>query len=408
MKVLQINSVCGYGSTGRIVISLYNEIVNNGSECLIAYGRKEEPSGYNTYKIGNKLDNYMHVFKTRVFDKHGLGSRKPTLKVIEKIKQYNPDIIHLHNIHGYYLNIAILFDFLKECGKPIVWTLHDCWAFTGHCAYFTKEKCDKWKVNCKNCVEKKLYPASVMLDNSKNNYRVKKDLFTNLQQLTLVTPSQWLANLLRESFLKEYDIQVINNGINLDVFKFNENNFKTKNNIKEKYVILGVASQWDERKGLLYFESINRKLDNRFKIVLVGLTEKQKNNLPEGILGITRTNNVEELVEIYSAADVFVNPTLEDNFPTTNLEAMACGTPVITFDTGGSGESITPLTGFVVKYGDIDSITSILDNLEFKKIKSKDCEERAKSYSDKSKFKDYIKLYDDLLKDKGKKICANI
>lgn len=407
MKVLQINSVCGYGSTGRIVISLYNEVVNSGSECLIAYGRKEEPQGYNTYKIGNKLDNCMHVFKTRVFDKHGLGSRKPTLKLIEKIKQYNPDIIHLHNIHGYYLNILVLFDFFKEYGKPIVWTLHDCWAFTGHCSHFTKAKCDKWKINCKNCVEKKSYPKSMILDNSENNYIIKKNLFRNLQQLTLITPSQWLANLLRESFLKEYDIQVINNGINLEVFKFNENNFKITNNIEDKYMILGVASQWNERKGLLYFEYINRKLDNRFKIVLVGLTEEQKNNLPEGIIGITRTNNVQELVEIYSAADVFVNPTLEDNFPTTNLEAMACGTPVITFDTGGSGESITPLTGFVVGYGDIESIISILDSLEFKKIKSKDCEERAKLYSDKLKFKDYIKLYDDLLKDKGKQICAN-
>lgn len=404
MKVLQINSVCGYGSTGRIVISLYNEVVNNNSECLIAYGRKDEPLGYNTYKIGSKLDNYVHVFKTRIFDKHGLGSRKPTLELIDKIKQYNPDVIHLHNIHGYYINIVILFNFLKQYGKPIVWTLHDCWPFTGHCTYFTKVKCDKWKNKCRNCVQKKVYPASIVLDNSTNNYILKKDLFTNLQNVTLITPSKWLANLVKESFLKEYDVQVINNGIDLEVFQFNHNNFKIKNKIEDKYMILGVASQWNERKGLSYFLDINRKLDDRFKIVIVGLTEKQKKNLPDEILGITRTNNVKELVEIYSAADVFVNPTLEDNFPTTNLEAMACGTPVITFNTGGSGESITPYTGFVVEYGDINNIISILNNLEFKNIKPEDCEKQAKLYSDKLKFKKYIKLYDDLLKCKGKEV----
>lgn len=403
MKVLQINSVCGYGSTGRIVVSLYNELINTDSECLIAYGRKDEPLGYNTYKIGNKLDNYMHVFKTRIFDKHGLGSKKATLELIKKIKEYNPDIIHLHNVHGYYINLIILFEFLKQYEKPIVWTLHDCWAFTGHCAHFTKSKCDKWKSKCKNCVEKNSYPSSIMKDNSTNNYIIKKNLFTKLKNVTIVTPSKWLANLVKESFLKEYDVKVINNGIDLDLFKFKQNDFKIKNKIEDKFLILGVASQWDERKGLSYFLDLNEKLDGRFKIVLVGLTEKQKNNLPKKILGITRTNNIDELAKIYSAADVFVNPTLEDNFPTTNLEAMACGTPVITFNTGGSGESITSLTGFVVEYGDINSIISILNNLEFKKIKSKDCEDRAMLYSDKLKFKDYIKLYNDLLKCKGKK-----
>ena len=398
MKVLQINSVCGYGSTGRIAVSLYNEINKNGGECLIAYGRKEAPTDYNTYKIGTNLDNYIHVAKTRFFDKHGLGSKKPTLKLIEKIKQYNLDIIHLHNIHGYYVNMELLFEFLEDYAKPVLWTFHDCWSFTGHCAYFTKQECYKWKNQCMNCPQKKSYPSSLLLDNSKNNYLIKKRLFTNIKNLTIVTPSNWLANIVKQSFFKEYPVQVINNGINLKVFNFRKNNFKKNNNIEQKYVILGVASEWDERKGIYYFLKMQKELDDRFKIVLVGLNQKQKKELPNEILGITRTNDINELVEIYSAADVFVNPTLEDNFPTTNLEALACGLPVITFDTGGSGESIDSSTGFVVDTGDISSVISIIKNLKFKNIKSQDCINRAKLYSDELKFKEYIELYKSLSK----------
>ena len=395
MKILQINSVCGVGSTGRIAIDLYKVLEEQGHECKIAYGRGTAPEGIDSIKIGSNLDNYTHVFKTRVFDKHGFGSVNATKKFIEEVKEYDPDIIHLHNIHGYYINIEILFNYLKEANKPVVWTLHDCWAFTGHCAYFDYAGCDKWKSGCKKCPQKQGYPASNILDNSKFNYENKKELFTSVKNMTIVTPSKWLANLVKESFLGKYPVEVINNGIDLSVFKPTESNFKERYNLHNKFVVLGVASVWEERKGLKYFIELSKELSDDYKVVIVGVNEKQKKQLPENIIAITRTNNVKELVEIYTSADVFVNPTLEDNFPTTNLEAIACGTPVITFNTGGSAESIDNFIGIITKDKSVKSLITDIDysrskistnGFEFLKI------DKVK-YDKKIKFIEYINLY---------------
>lgn len=393
MKVLQINSVCGVGSTGRIATDLYKVLEVQGNKCKIAYGRGTAPEGIDSIKIGSNLDNYYHVFKTRVFDKHGFGSVNATKKFIEEVKEYDPDIIHLHNIHGYYINIEILFNYLKEANKPVVWTLHDCWAFTGHCAYFDYVGCEKWKNGCSNCQQKGSYPNSKVADNSRWNYEKKKELFTSVKNMSIITPSKWLANLVKESFLGKYNIEVINNGIDLDVFKPTESNFREKYNLQDKFIVLGVASVWEERKGLKYFIELSKMLDNKYKIVIVGVNEKQKEGLPDNIISITRTNNVKELSEIYTAADVFVNPTLEDNFPTTNLESIACGTPVITFDTGGSPECIDNENGIVVKKGDIDglykAIYSISKNSldKYKNIKIYDL------FNKQIVFNDYIKIY---------------
>lgn len=349
LKILQINSVCGFGSTGRIATDLYKVIEEQGHECVIAYGRGKAPEGFKTIKIGNSFDNYMHVAKTRVLDKHGFGSIGATNKFIKEVKKYNPDVIHLHNIHGYYINIELLFNYLKESGKRVIWTLHDCWAFTGHCAYFDYVGCDKWRNRCDECTQQKEYPASNFSDNSRWNYEKKKKLFTSMDQdkLTIVTPSNWLAGLVKESYLKKYKVEVIHNGIDLDVFKPIESDFREKYNIGNKKIILGVASYWDRRKGLNYFVDLSKELDDNYQIVVVGVSEKQKKELPKNIIAITRTNNVNELVEIYSTADIFFNPTLEDNFPTTNLEALACGIPVVTFNTGGSVECINKETGVI-------------------------------------------------------------
>lgn len=400
MKVLQINSVCGIGSTGRIATDIHNILIEQGYESYIAYGRELPKNCDNIIKIGTKLDNYAHVAKTRIFDRHGFGSKQATIKFLEKLKILDPDIIHLHNIHGYYINIELLFNYLKEVKKPVVWTLHDCWSFTGHCAYFDYAGCNKWKTECYSCPEKKEYPSSLLVDNSKNNYTRKKEIFTGVKNLTLVTPSRWLANLVQKSFLQDYPIEVINNGIDLNTFRPDKGDFIEEFKLNDKFIILGVASVWDRRKGLKYFIELAEKLDHDETIVLVGLTEEQIKQIPDNIIGVTRTNNVEELVNIYSSADVFVNPTLEDNFPTTNLEALACGTPVITFHTGGSIESVDDATGLIVKEKTSDELYKGICQIKNQKKASYEeaCLERARKYYCKvDKYKEYIALYQNIL-----------
>ena len=388
MKVLQINSVCGYGSTGRIATDLYKVYEEAGHECVIAYGRGIAPDGFNTIKIGNKIDMYKHIAKARLSDKSGFGSKKVTEKFIEDVKKFDPDIVHLHNIHGYYLNIEILFNYLKKANKKVIWTLHDCWTFTGHCAYFDYVGCDKWKTACENCPQIKSYPKSQFIDQSKSNFTNKKEIFTGLKDMTIITPSKWLADKVKESYLKEYKVEVINNGIDLNIFKPTKSDFKEKYKISDKKIILGVASVWEQRKGLNYFIKLNETINDNYKIVLVGLTEDQKKKMPDNIIGITRTNNIKELVEIYSAAEVFFNPTLEDNYPTTNLEALACGTPVITFDTGGSPESVPKKCGEILYNKDID--ISIFSNIDIDKDKIKSY---ISDFDKNKKFKCYLNFF---------------
>jgi glycosyltransferase involved in cell wall biosynthesis len=401
MKVLQINSVCGIGSTGRITTDIHNILIDQGHESYIAYGRDLPKNCDNAIRIGTKLDNYAHVAKTRVFDMHGFGSKQATIKFIDKVKELDPNIIHLHNIHGYYIDIEILFDYLKEANKPVVWTLHDCWSFTGHCAYFDYVGCDKWKEGCYNCREKKEYPRSIILDNSKRNYTRKKEVFTGVHKLTIVTPSQWLADLVKQSYLKEYPVKVINNGIDLNTFRPIKSCFRKKHNLTDKFIILGVASVWERRKGLKYFIELADKVTNDEVIVIVGLNEKQFEEIPGSVFGITKTNNVEELVDIYSSADVFVNPTLEDNFPTTNLEALACGTPVITFQTGGSPESVTEETGIVIYNKSTQEILRGIQKIEENRtnFRIENCRNRViEKYNKNLKFNEYLELYECFVK----------
>lgn len=388
LKILQINSVCGFGSTGRIATDLYKVIEEQGHECVIAYGRGQAPKNIKTIKIGSNMDNYIHVAKTRILDKHGFGSRKATLEFIEKIREYDPDIIHLHNIHGYYINIEILFNYLKESGKKIIWTLHDCWAFTGHCAYFDYVGCSRWKTGCYRCPQKKEYPTSNFKDNCKWMYEKKRQLFTSIDKtnLTIATPSNWLAGLVKESYLGGYNVKVINNGVDLEIFKPIKSNFRERYNIGNKKIILGVASYWDRRKGLNYFVDLSENLDEGYQIVVVGVSQKQKKELPNNIIAITRTNNINELVEIYNSADIFFNPTLEDNFPTTNLEALASGTPVVTYNTGGSPEIIDDNNGDVV-----DGYKGFIDILQKNKSYKMNIDRtNLSSYTANCK---YIKLY---------------
>lgn len=342
MKILMINSVCGIGSTGRICTDLADALSQNGHKVKIAYGRGNVPDKYAKYavRIGNKLDVRMHALASRVFDNTGFCSKKATEKFVEWIKKCDPDVIHLHNIHGYYINVEILFKYLSKANKRVIWTLHDCWPFTGHCVYFSAIKCERWKNECENCPQKIEYPSSLLLDRSSRNWRQKKELFTSVKDMTLITPSKWLAGLVKESFLGCYPVYVIHNGIDTDVFKPTPSDFRQKYGLQHKKILLGVSNQWTERKGFNDFIKLASMIDDDYRIVLVGLSQKQINNLPSNIIGINRTQNIKELAEIYTAADVFLNPTYEDNYPTVNLEAQACGTPVITYFTGGSPESV--------------------------------------------------------------------
>ncbi|ETP67653.1 hypothetical protein G159_16265 [Planococcus glaciei CHR43] len=393
MKVLQINSVCGVGSTGRIATDIHSLLEEQGHESWIAYGRGEAKNCKNTIKIGSDFSNYKHVAKTRLLDKHGLGSKKATEIFIEKVKKLNPDIIHLHNIHGYYINIEVLFKYLKQANKKVVWTLHDCWAFTGHCSHFDYVGCERWHNGCFDCPQKKEYPSSFLLDNSKENYSMKKHIFNGVENLTIITPSMWLAKLVKKSFLKEYSVKVINNGIDLKSFKPTNSMFKSQYQIENKHTILGIANVWGEKKGLNHILNLSNIITKDEVIVLVGVTESQKASLPNNIKGITKTDNLEELAEIYSAADVFINPTLEDSFPTTNLESIACGTPVITYPTGGSVESINSNCGAIVKNKNINDLYVQIQKFKIKPLKQESIVAQSKKYDKKDCYENYLNYY---------------
>lgn len=399
--LLQINTTCNWGSHGRIAEEIGQLVINRGGDSYIAYGRYINQGNSTPLKIGNKWGIYNHVLQTRLFDKHGLASQKATQKLINEIIKIKPDIIHLHNIHGYYINYPILFHFLSNYNVPVIWTLHDCWSFTGHCAHYVFKHCNKWKTTCQKCPQLNQYPISWGIDRSTQNHIDKRTWFTSLKKLTFVPVSNWLSHELKESFLKDFPIRVIHNGININNFS-PRNISKEEKGINNKHVILGVASVWSNRKGLDDFIKIRELLSNEYSIILVGLSSKQIRNLPKGIIGIQRTNSITELAEFYSIADVFLNPTWEDTFPTTNLEALACGTPVITYHTGGSIEAIDEKTGIIVEPGDIETLVNEIKricNRTDKNIIRKYCRQRAIEYFDKNqRYEDYYQLYLDLLK----------
>lgn len=364
MIIVQINSVCGIGSTGRIVSDIHSELISKGMNSYVIYGRYEARSCNNAIKVGNQKDFYLHALQTRLFDAHGFSSIKATQQAIRILDELKPDIIHLHNIHGYYLNVELLFFYLKLHPEiKVIWTLHDCWSFTGHCSHFDFSGCRQWENQCYSCPQKKAYPASYFFDNSMSNYNRKRAAFIGVKNLTIVTPSYWLADLVKKSYLKDYPIKVINNGIDLALFSPRESDFRDKHDLVDKFVVMGAASCWSQRKGFDDFITLANQLSDQYKLVMVGLPLDKIKTLPKNIIGIHRTDNPTELAEIYSSADVFFNPTYEDTYPTVNLEAIACGTPVITYKTGGSPESVSAEHGFVVAKGDVGAVVEVVKHL---------------------------------------------
>ena len=394
MKVLQINTF-GNLSTGKIAVDIYRTLRANGHEGAVAFARNEVPGDVPSFKIGNSLSVYTDGVLTRLTDKAGHYSKGATDKLIKQIKEYDPDIIHLHNLHGYYINVSMLFDFLKDAGKPVVWTLHDCWAYTGHCCYYSMAGCDKWKLTgCSKCPQKKAYPASIFKDNSSKNFSEKNQMFHSVKNLHLVCVSKWLDNELKDSFLNDLPSRVIYNGIDTSVFKPSSGNFRIKYNVGDKRIVLGVASTWDTRKGLADFIELSKILDERYKIVLVGLNDKQKASLPDNMIGIGRTDGPKELAEIYSASNVLFNASVEETFGLPNVESLACGTPVVAYNCTGIPETMTEDDGFIVEPHDLQSVAQKIGEIC---DTGKRIEVSSFRFPKDKTYEAYMKLYEELV-----------
>lgn len=389
-----INSVCGFGSTGRICTDLSDVLMENGYEVKIAYGRGNALKKYQkiSYRIGNNLGVKINGLKARLFDNEGFNAKTATRKFLQWADSFNPDILHLHNLHGYYINVELLFNWIKSRpNMKVIWTLHDCWAFTGHCSHFDFAGCEKYKTQCYNCSQKCEYPKTLLFDRSSKNYLEKKRSFLGVKNLEIITPSNWLKEKVESSFLKEYKVTTINNGIDLSVFKPTESKFKERQGLQDKKIVLGIASVWTKRKGFYDFIALSKILPNEYKIVLVSVNKKQLKLLPKEILGIEKTNGINELVEIYSSSYVFVNPSLEETMGLTTVEALACGTPVIVYNKTAVPEVPNEKSGIVLKENNPKAILDALGKLN---INSEDCIARAKEFDKKIKYKEYLSVYE--------------
>ena len=390
-KIVQINTTCGVGSTGKIAVSISELLTDRGIENNILFSTATNGYGLGI-ACGKPGYTKIQALKSRILGNYGFNSHVETKRIIAELERLSPSVVLLHNLHGHDCNLEMLFSYFRQKQTKLVWVFHDCWTFTGYCTHFTYAKCDRWKNACHHCTQRKQF--SWFFDRSATLYQRKKALFSELD-LTIVTPSQWLADLVKQSFLKEYPVKVIHNGIDLSVFRPTPSDFREKYHIpEEKFVLLGVAFGWGKRKGLDVFVELSRRLDpEKYQIVLVGTDDAVDKNLPENILSIHRTQNQQELAEVYTAADLFVNPTREDNYPTVNMEAIACGTPVVTFDTGGSPESVDEGTGVVVDCDDVDALEQkIIRISHISPFDTDNCIRKAKSFDGTARFEEYLNL----------------
>ena len=391
MKLIQINSTYNVGSTGRIVEGIAVAARRRGHLAKAVYGRRAGTGPTETFRIGSAADTALHGVMSIAADGHGLGSKRATKRLTAWLDEEDPDIVGLHNLHGYYINVPLVFEYLASKKIPVLWTLHDCWAFTGHCSYFDRVSCERWIEGCHACPMTSFYPRS-FVDRSERNWEWKKALLRDFRNLTIITPSHWLAGLVGQSFLGAHPVHVIHNGVDLEVFQP-----KAKRRSKS---VLGVAHVWDDRKGLMDFIALRQVLSDEWEIKLVGLEKKQIRELPRGVTGIERTSSPEELAVLYSEATAFVNPTYSDNFPTTNIEALACGTPIVTYRTGGSPEAVSVKTGRVVDRGDVAGLAAAL--YEIASVPgdpwTQACRDHAvANFSAADRFADYVGLAESLV-----------
>lgn len=406
-KLLQISIEVNSGSVGRIAEQIGEVALENNWSSYITYARNNNPSKSQVLRIGSNYDVYRHVLETRILDNHCFSSRSATRTLVDEIKRIKPDIIHLHHLHGYYVNIEILFQYLKEANVPIVWTFHDCWSFTGHCTNFDFIGCEKWKTVCHHCEQKKEYPKSIIIDRSRQNFIDKKRIFKSVDNLTIVSVSNWLDSVVGLSFLTGSSREVIYNGVDVDLFyPHNDNNIREKYGIGNKFLILGVATNWDRRKGYEDFLQLSEKIKKDEVIVLVGLSQSQISKLPNNIIGFERTESQQELADFYSTADLFMNLSVEETFGLTTAEALACGTVALVYDATACPELVDENTGFVIKKQDVESV--LVKILEVKKngksFYSVACRKRAVDlFSKKVQYLKYFELYKRLLKEKNER-----
>ncbi len=393
MTIVQINSECGHGSTGKIAVSISKLLTQKGIENYIFYSGNHKSDYPLGIQINSKLDLRVHQLLSRVCGDQGWHSHLATKKMIHKLDQIQPDVVHLHNVHGYYLNIPMLFQYLKKQKIKVIWTFHDCWPITGHCTHFINNGCMKWKTECYGCPNKRAYPYSLLFDRSCALYHRKKELFTGFDDMVIVTPSQWLADIVKESFLKNCRLKVVPNGINLSIFHPVESDMRKQYHCEGKTVILGVASVWSNAKGLDIFCELAKRLPCSYQIVMVGTNEKVDEILPKNIISIHRTQNQEELAKIYSMADLFLNPTRADNYPTVNLEAIACGTPVITFKTGGSPESAGMVDSMIIKSNTLEETVETILSIGSRKTDQRKYDLLRENSDEGLCYEEYLRLY---------------
>lgn len=399
MKILALNTFAGSGSTGRIALDIAQYAAGQGSETIIGFGAGDVPLEAQQFalRIGGRAGRKWHGALRKLLDGEGYGSLAATLRLISFLKVYRPDVVHLHNLHGCYLNHRLLFRALRASGVPVLWTLHDCWPFTGHCAYFDFIGCDRWQTACHHCPQLRGYPTCIGADGSARNYRRRRKLFTDVPNMTLAVPCRWMGELVSHSFLANHPVRVVYNGVNRDVFRPIPSDIRQKHGITEPYVALAVASEWEERKGVRHLPEIAASLGGEYRLVVLGLSKAQIEALPNGVLGLPRTASPRELVAWYTAADCFVNPTLEDNMPLVNLEAMACGTPVAVFATGGCPECIAKGCGIVAPRGDVPALVQAVQQLAPQKATMREaCLAQAAAFDAMETAKNYFTLYGEL------------
>ena len=422
MRIAQINVVASL-STGRIASTLCRMSVQAGHQALLCHSRDVAPNDVASYRIGTKLGIYLHMGLARLTDRAGFFSRHATRKLVCQLELYKPDLVHLHNLHGYYLHLPTLFAYLKQRDLPVVWTLHDCWAFTGHCAYYTTAQgaaplggkrrraqsnavgCQRWQGGCGHCPLKHAYPCSWLMDQSARNWQEKRDLFSGLQHLVLATPSDWLRGQVKQSFLKNYPVYTLPNGLDVTSFKPCQDesfmrdviNFYGLERSGGRKLVLSVAAVWDERKGLDDLIDLAKALGEEYCVAAVGLDEFQIASLPKGtVMGLKRAGNLNDLCALYTAADLYVSASHEETMGMTLLEALACGTQVLCYDATAMPEIVTDDVGEVVKLGDIHALAAAARRLCASPLEASACRARAEEYESNVRFAAYLRLYENM------------